>query len=198
MSLNVISDIPAWHKLALYLVAIQWTCVLFQVDLNKVKSSLSDLDISKWHDHTQQMNPAGQVIYHLRKKCHLELSTQAWCKFHEIVASFPLVQLHGPEVNTLHLCEAPGAFISSFNHFLYNSGAILYIFILHCQQHWHTDCRVELRFIEYFHYAVASARLLGRNSYVSPLYRSGLQCVEATRRVLWLSFCILHSSVLYW
>ncbi len=135
MSLNVISDIPAWHKLALYLVAIQWTCVLFQVDLNKVKSSLSDLDISKWHDHTQQMNPAGQVIYHLRKKCHLELSTQAWCKFHEIVASFPLVQLHGPEVNTLHLCEAPGAFISSFNHFLYNSGAILYIFILHCQQH---------------------------------------------------------------
>ncbi len=71
------------------------------------------------------MNPAGQVIYHLRRKCRPELSTQAWCKFHEIVAGFPLVPLNRPEINTLHLCEAPGAFITSFNHFLYNSGGTL-------------------------------------------------------------------------
>ena len=87
-----------------------------------MKSSLSDLDIAKWHEHTQKTNRAGQVIHHVRRQCRPELGTQAWCKFHEIVSQFQLLPTSGPVLNTLHLCEAPGAFITSLNHHLYNLG----------------------------------------------------------------------------
>ena len=40
--------------------------------------------------------------------------TQAWLKFYEILTYFPqLVEFQHPNVSSLHLCEAPGAFISA-------------------------------------------------------------------------------------
>ena len=90
-----------------------------------MKSSLSDVDITKWHEHTQRTNRSGQVIHHIRHHCRPELCTQAWCKFHEIVAQYQLIPTHEPVINTLHLCEAPGAFITSLNHYLYDTGKVL-------------------------------------------------------------------------
>ncbi|XP_039194050.1 cap-specific mRNA (nucleoside-2'-O-)-methyltransferase 2 [Crotalus tigris] len=89
--------------------------------LNEVKNKLSDKQLDEWHQHTSFTNKAGKVIAHVKKLVNAELCTQAWCKFHEVVCSFPLLPsdaLQNGELNSVHLCEAPGAFIASLNHYL--------------------------------------------------------------------------------
>lgn len=97
-----------------------------KLDLNSLKDRLSDKDIVRWHKHTTYMNIAGDVINELRQYIRPELCTQAWCKFYEIVSTFDLVNLKGDSFNSVHLCEAPGAFITCLNHFLVSSGNISY------------------------------------------------------------------------
>jgi len=87
--------------------------------LNQTKSQLNNLPLEKWHKHTRSLDPAGKVIPFLKKDVKPELLTQAWLKFHECFNAFEL----GPtsessEFNSVHLCEAPGAFITSLNHAL--------------------------------------------------------------------------------
>ncbi|NXN11750.1 CMTR2 methyltransferase, partial [Indicator maculatus] len=89
--------------------------------LNQVKNQLSDKNLEEWHQHTSFTNKAGKIIPQVRKSMNAELCTQAWCKFHEILGSFPLLPeeaLEAGELNSVHLCEAPGAFIASLNHYL--------------------------------------------------------------------------------
>ncbi|NXD01815.1 CMTR2 methyltransferase, partial [Certhia familiaris] len=89
--------------------------------MNEVKNQLSDKNLEDWHRHTSFTNKAGKIISHVKKSVNAELCTQAWCKFHEILCSFPLLPeeaLQDGELNSVHLCEAPGAFIASLNHFL--------------------------------------------------------------------------------
>ncbi|XP_048039889.1 cap-specific mRNA (nucleoside-2'-O-)-methyltransferase 2 [Megalobrama amblycephala] len=100
--------------------------------LNEVKNQLSDKDLSVWHQHTCFTNRAGTVTAHLRSTTNAELCTQAWAKFYEILGTFNLLPdnaLKSGELNSIHLCEAPGAFISALNHFLKTSG-------LHCDWSW--------------------------------------------------------------
>lgn len=89
--------------------------------LNEVKNQLSDKKLDEWHEHTAFTNKAGKIISHVRKYVNAELCTQAWCKFHEILCSFPIIPqeaFQNGKLNSLHLCEAPGAFIASLNHYL--------------------------------------------------------------------------------
>ncbi|XP_066205196.1 cap-specific mRNA (nucleoside-2'-O-)-methyltransferase 2 [Saccopteryx leptura] len=89
--------------------------------LNEVKNLLSDKKLDEWHEHTAFTNKAGKIISHVRKSVNAELCTQAWCKFHEILCSFPIIPqeaFQNGQLNSLHLCEAPGAFIASLNHYL--------------------------------------------------------------------------------
>lgn len=89
--------------------------------LNKVKNLLSDKKLDEWHEHTAFTNKAGKIMSHVKKAVNAELCTQAWCKFHEILCSFPLIPqeaFQDGKLNSLHLCEAPGAFIASLNHYL--------------------------------------------------------------------------------
>nr|XP_028581893.1 cap-specific mRNA (nucleoside-2'-O-)-methyltransferase 2 [Podarcis muralis] len=89
--------------------------------LNEVKNQLSDKKLDEWHQHTSFTNKAGKIIAHIKQAVNAELCTQAWCKFHEILGSFPLLPsdaLQNGELNSVHLCEAPGAFIASLNHYL--------------------------------------------------------------------------------
>nr|XP_003417203.1 cap-specific mRNA (nucleoside-2'-O-)-methyltransferase 2 [Loxodonta africana]XP_023412432.1 cap-specific mRNA (nucleoside-2'-O-)-methyltransferase 2 [Loxodonta africana] len=100
--------------------------------LNEVKNLLSDKKLDEWHEHTAFTNKAGKIISHVRKSVNAELCTQAWCKFHEILCSFPLIPqeaFQNGELNSLHLCEAPGAFITSLNHYLKSHW-------LHCDWSW--------------------------------------------------------------
>ncbi|XP_077864997.1 cap-specific mRNA (nucleoside-2'-O-)-methyltransferase 2-like [Saccoglossus kowalevskii] len=85
-------------------------------ELNLTKSELSDKDIEKWHSHTMFTNKAGRVVPQIRSEFNLELCTQAWCKFHEILATFDIIRDN--KLNTVHLCEAPGAFVTSLNHYI--------------------------------------------------------------------------------
>ncbi|XP_050522675.1 cap-specific mRNA (nucleoside-2'-O-)-methyltransferase 2-like isoform X2 [Daktulosphaira vitifoliae] len=69
--------------------------------LNFVKHKLNDFILEEWHEHTSKMNPSGLVVNHVRKHIHPDFLTQAWCN-----------------MCSVHLCEAPGAFISALNHFM--------------------------------------------------------------------------------
>jgi cap2 methyltransferase len=65
------------------------------------------------------MNTASTIVPHLREHCHVEVGTQAWAKMFEILSNFDLIHPRNDQPwRSLHLCEAPGAFISALNHFL--------------------------------------------------------------------------------
>ena len=87
--------------------------------LNETKSQLNNLPLDKWHKHTRKLNPAALVPAFVKKSANPELVTQAWLKFHECFHVYSLGP--GPEAKqftSVHLCEAPGAFITSLNHAL--------------------------------------------------------------------------------
>lgn len=87
--------------------------------LNETKSQLNNMPLDKWHRHTRKLNPAALVPASVKKSANPELLTQAWLKFHECFHVFSLGP--GPETKqftSVHLCEAPGAFITSLNHAL--------------------------------------------------------------------------------
>jgi len=94
--------------------------------LNATKSKLNEMPLNKWHKHTKKLNPAGTVTQELKKRIQPELMTQAWQKFYECFQGFNLgprkktaEDLEAPILfNSVHLCEAPGAFVTSLNHAL--------------------------------------------------------------------------------
>jgi len=87
--------------------------------LNTTKSSLNNLPLGRWHKHTRKLNPAGAVTNQLRKSANPELLTQAWQKFHECFQVFRLGPGPGQlQYKSVHLCEAPGAFVTSLNQAL--------------------------------------------------------------------------------
>ncbi|XP_053934448.1 cap-specific mRNA (nucleoside-2'-O-)-methyltransferase 2 [Cuculus canorus] len=103
-----------------------------KVSMNEVKNQLSDKNLDAWHQHTSFTNKAGKIIPHVKKAVNAELCTQAWCKFHEILCSFPVLPeqaLEAGELSSVHLCEAPGAFIASLNHYLKSHHVT-------CNWHW--------------------------------------------------------------
>ena len=86
--------------------------------LNHVKSKLNDFEITAWSQHTRNRNPAQQILHHLKNETRCEFVTQAFAKFYECISAYPMVNNVGEVFQSVHLCEAPGAFISSLNHYL--------------------------------------------------------------------------------
>ncbi len=86
--------------------------------LNKTKSKLDNKDLITWHKHTKFANKAANIIPSVRNQFGPELCTQGWTKMQEILNSFAIVPHRDVRLNSLHLCEAPGAFLTSVNHFL--------------------------------------------------------------------------------
>lgn len=91
-----------------------------KVRLNDVKSKLNDYVIEAWSRHTSRKDPAGEIPWRLKSKTNAEFVTIAWCKFFECLNRFPSLLVNGGQLNSLHLCEAPGAFIAALNHYLYS------------------------------------------------------------------------------
>ncbi|GIY31586.1 cap-specific mRNA [Caerostris darwini] len=85
--------------------------------LNRTKSLLDDKG-EKWREHTARINKTKLVINYIRKEIRPELLTQAWCKFYEILSNYDLIPKEIDNFKSLHLCEAPGAFISALNCYL--------------------------------------------------------------------------------
>lgn len=100
-----------------------------KASLNAVKNQLSDKNVQVWHQHTNFTNRAGKVMAAVRSAANAEICTQAWCKFFEILRTFNLLPdetLQNGELNTIHLCEAPGAFIAALNHHIKTSESTRY------------------------------------------------------------------------
>ncbi|XP_065353011.1 cap-specific mRNA (nucleoside-2'-O-)-methyltransferase 2 [Cloeon dipterum] len=98
-----------------------------KTQLTLTKSSISETVrccLEEWHSHTNSTYLGGKVQWRVQKACKPELLTQAWLKFYQILKTFDVVTNAGSEeFSSLHLCEAPGAFITSLNHFLQQSSA---------------------------------------------------------------------------
>lgn len=85
--------------------------------LNDVKNLLDHLNIDTWSTHTKQNLLTSDIVRSLRDM-HVEMPTIAWAKMFEMIAGFELVTPVGGTVMSVHLCEAPGAFIASTNHYI--------------------------------------------------------------------------------
>lgn len=92
--------------------------VMLKSIVNHVKGKLNDYQIEDWSRHTRNRNPAQQILSHLKSEIGGEFVTQAFAKFYECVSAYPMVNNVGEVYQSIHLCEAPGAFIASLNHFL--------------------------------------------------------------------------------
>lgn len=102
--------------------------------LNEVKGQLSYKNIADWHAHTKNTNPAENIAYEIRRRSSPEMVTQAWLKFYEIVNNYEVIPVEEDFVTSseeekenkceekpfrsVHLCEAPGAFIVALSHYL--------------------------------------------------------------------------------
>ncbi|XP_058463306.1 cap-specific mRNA (nucleoside-2'-O-)-methyltransferase 2 [Malaya genurostris] len=87
-------------------------------DLNAVKNRLNDFEISDWHQHTRRRSSLFRILRELRYRIGGEFVTQAFAKLYECVAVYKLVPQEKKQFASVHLCEAPGAFITGLNHYL--------------------------------------------------------------------------------
>lgn len=90
-------------------------------ELNCVKEKLNQYDLNLWSKHTKYHEPSTFTLNYLYQDYKIELLTQAWCKFYECLHRFSLIPqqvISEKIITSVHLCEAPGAFITSLNHFL--------------------------------------------------------------------------------
>lgn len=88
-------------------------------ELNTIKSKLNTLDIVKWHQHTRSTHLCGNIVPLLSRHVNVELGSQAFAKFYTILNTFDIfASIKLNNVSTVHLCEAPGSFVTSLNHYI--------------------------------------------------------------------------------
>ncbi|CAF4062612.1 unnamed protein product [Adineta steineri] len=89
--------------------------------LNNTRNRLNEKDIKVWKQHTQKTNMTGRIVWPLREKNHIEMCTNAWIKMAEIFSKYEnLIPKDLPDnqpFRSVHICEAPGAFICATNFY---------------------------------------------------------------------------------
>lgn len=103
--------------------------------LNATKSQLDEKDIVLWSQHTNftrfvfdvrrsshgsmSCSLSAELVRALRERSLSEFPTVAFTKFLEILGAFPsLLPTAAASLSSVHLCEAPGAFVCALNHHL--------------------------------------------------------------------------------
>ena len=86
--------------------------------LNATKSSLDTKEQTSWNKHTGFTNRASGFVPMLRREYQPEMCTGAWLKLHEVLWTFNVVPQAASKYCSVHLCEAPGAFVASLNHYI--------------------------------------------------------------------------------
>jgi len=89
-----------------------------KVKLKEYKSKLDKMDIKVWEKHTSFTSLSGDVVRTLRRHFGIEMCTLAWTKMYEMLEIFSLIKSPDVKFNSVHLCEAPGAFVCATNHYL--------------------------------------------------------------------------------
>jgi len=90
-------------------------------DLNKTKDAIDHIDIEAWRKNNNKTLLAKNVTRFIQSEEHVEMPTKAFCKMYEILCKYEYalgLDVHENSFNSVHLCEAPGAFVSATNHFL--------------------------------------------------------------------------------
>lgn len=64
------------------------------------------------------INPSKKIKTILYKNGGCEMLSNAWLKLYELLSVFSNDLFKNKEINSFHLCEAPGAFVSAMNHYL--------------------------------------------------------------------------------
>lgn len=86
--------------------------------LFQCKSQLNNYNSEDWRIHTKRRNLIASLMHEIRSRNATELFIQSWPKLWEILYKFKLIPEDSRTVNSVHLCEAPGAFVSALNHYL--------------------------------------------------------------------------------
>nr|AEX62617.1 putative FtsJ-like methyl transferase [Moumouvirus Monve] len=71
-----------------------------------------------WDNLSYKLDMYKKIKKSLKNDYETEMITNAWIKMYEILYHFPTLIPDKKDITTFHLCEAPGAFISSTNHYL--------------------------------------------------------------------------------
>lgn len=95
-------------------------------ELQKLKEQVGDIcavdedSKRKWRLHTQTTHPLSSAPKLLREQYNCTATSQAYCKFLEILVRYPRIVLDhlANQLRSFHLCEAPGHFISVLDRFL--------------------------------------------------------------------------------
>ena len=90
-------------------------------DLNKTKAAIDDIDIEAWRENNYKTLLAKNVTLFIQSEKRIEMPSKAFCKMYEILCEYKGalgLSMHESSFNSVHLCEAPGAFVSATNHFL--------------------------------------------------------------------------------
>ena len=90
-------------------------------DLNKTKDAIDHIDIEAWRKNNKKTLLAKNVIWFIQSEKRIEMPTKAFCKMYEILCQYEGalgLSVHGSSFKSVHLCEAPGTFVSATNHFL--------------------------------------------------------------------------------
>ncbi|VDD86138.1 unnamed protein product [Enterobius vermicularis] len=158
------------HRLA----AIDSAVNSLKVRKLNLKVQIPSDQLCKWRRHTWLTNPTKKVPFHLSHAFDLEYCTKAFLKLYEILHRFPnlippvprlgkpfsyvdslssvvsLSSLIAGHNRSLHLCEAPGAFISAINvyTFLYREvlrkSWVWYANSLNPHYEWNEPCSLFL------------------------------------------------------
>ncbi|KAL6737491.1 hypothetical protein Aduo_011129 [Ancylostoma duodenale] len=104
--------------------AEQTSLKIVQDEINRLKEQIShvctkdDDGLRRWRLHTQNTHPLSMAPKLLREQYNCPGTSQAYCKFLEILRRYRLVHPTLGQLRSFHLCEAPGHFVSSLDRFL--------------------------------------------------------------------------------
>lgn len=90
-----------------------------QIFTSKYEKNPSN-ELITWENLMDRMDQSKNLKYTLKTDFNAEMVTNAWIKMYELMDRL-LAIYNLPYINTFHLCEAPGAFISSINHHTYSN-----------------------------------------------------------------------------